>query len=189
MDKVKIGDNIFPYPMPVTIIGTMSDGKIDFSTVSWVNRVNSSPPIWSISISKSHRTYIGIRENRSFSINFPSVDMIEKTDYCGLVSGEITDKSNIFQVFFGELDTAPMIKECPLSLECKLMDIMELRTNILILGRVVAGYSEARYITDGKPDIKKINPIILTMPDNNYWSIGEHMGNAWEVGRKYVMRE
>ena len=49
--------------------------------------------------------------------------MISETDYCGLVSGRKTDKSNIFNVFYGELETAPMIMECPVSIECKLFDI------------------------------------------------------------------
>jgi flavin reductase (DIM6/NTAB) family NADH-FMN oxidoreductase RutF len=82
-----------------------------------------------------------------------------------------------------------MIKECPLCLECKLMDIIELRTNVLILGGVVAGYSDEEYLTDGKPDIKKINPLVLTMPDNNYWTIGEHAGKAWDVGRNFIKSE
>ena len=43
---------------------------------------------------------------------------------------------------------------------------------------------EERYLTDGKPDIKKINPFTLTMPDNNYWQVGNHAGKAWSIGKR-----
>ena len=52
------------------------------------------------------------------------MDLLEKNDYCGLVSGEKTDKSHVFDVFYGSLKTAPMIKECPVNLECQLIQML-----------------------------------------------------------------
>ena len=62
-----------------------------------------------------------MEENGVFSINLPSVEMVEATDYCGVVSGHKVDKSGLFKVFYGKLETAPMIEECRLNMECKLV--------------------------------------------------------------------
>ena len=92
--------------------------------------------------------------------------MYEVTDYCGIVSGRKADKTNLFEIFYGESKTAPMIKECPLAIECKLIDIYEMPTNSLYIGEVIATYTEEKYLTNGKPDVEKMNPIVLTMTDN-----------------------
>ena len=184
MGKINIGENAFVYPMPVTLVGAIVAGQVNFMTVGWVTRVNAKPPIIAVGLHKIHYTPEGIKENRTFSVNFPSADLVEKTDYCGLVSGRKTAKSNVFEVFFGELETAPMIKECTLCLECRVVDIYELPTNNLFMGEIVAAFSEEIYLTDGKPDVQKMNPLVLTMPDNNYWTVGAQAGKAWSAGKK-----
>ena len=72
-----------------------------------------------------------------------------------------------------------MIKRCPLCLECRLVDIYEMATNNLFIGEIIAAYTEEKYLTNGEPDMKKMNLMILTMPDNNYWSIGDDVGKAF----------
>ena len=110
--------------------------------------------------------------------------MIERTDYCGLVSGKNEDKSSLFDIFYGPLQTAPMIQECPLSLECRLLNSVKHPTNTFYIGEIVASYTEEQYLTAGKPDIRKMNPLLLTMPDNRYWTVGEYAGDAWSAGKK-----
>ena len=189
MKKINIGNNVAVYPMPITLVGTTVGGRVNFMPVGWVNRANYNPPMLALGLSKRHYTSEGIQENKTFSVNFPSADMVEKTDYCGLVSGRKTDKSGVFEVFYGELETAPMIKKCPLCLECRLVDIYELPTNNLFIGEIVAAYTEEKYLTDDKLDVKKMNPLVLTMPDNNYWTVGEHAGKAWNIGKKLKQEE
>jgi flavin reductase (DIM6/NTAB) family NADH-FMN oxidoreductase RutF len=110
------------------------------------------------------------------------VDMVAVTDYCGIVSGGKTDKSKLFEVFYGELKSAPMISECPLTIECKLVQTVDLPTNTLFIGEIRNIYSEERYLENGKPDVRKIRPFLLTMPDNRFWSVGGQVGNAWKDG-------
>ena len=184
MEKINIGTNVCPYPMPVSLVGATVEGRVNFMAVAWLTRANMSPPIISATISKRHYTSAGIRESRAFSVNFPSAEMVEQTDYCGLVSGRNADKSGLFEVFYGELATAPMIVQCPLCLECRLYDVVALPTNELFLGEIVGAYTEERYLTDGEPDPHKMNPLVLTMPDNNYWTVGTHAGKAWSIGKK-----
>lgn len=183
-EKVNIGTNAFLYPMPVVLVGTTVEGRANFMAVGWVSRVNGKPPMMAVVLNQRHYTPIGIRECQTFSVNIPSVDLMTQTDYCGLVSGRETDKSGIFEIFYGELETAPMIKQCPVCIECKLVEVVSLPSHYLFLGKVVATYADEGCLTGGKPDIQKINPFVLTMPDNNYWTIGEHVGKAWSVGKE-----
>jgi flavin reductase (DIM6/NTAB) family NADH-FMN oxidoreductase RutF len=171
--------------MPVTLVGTKVNGRVNFMAVAWINRMNGNPPLWGAGLNKRHLTIKGLEENREFSINFPSVDMIEKADYCGLGSGTKLDKSKVFEVFYGELENAPLIQDSPLVMECKLYDMIDLPTHYLVLGEVIATHTEEKYLTDGKIDIKKVNPFVLSMPDNRYWSVGEYLGKAWGTGKDY----
>jgi hypothetical protein len=52
----------------------------------------------------------------------------------------------------------------------------------------MGAYSEERFLTEGVPDIKKINPFMLSMPDNGYWSVGELVGRAWSDGKAMKKR-
>jgi flavin reductase (DIM6/NTAB) family NADH-FMN oxidoreductase RutF len=183
MEKIDIGNNGFVYPMPVALLGANIEDKANFMALGWLMRASINPPLLTISVNKNHLTNKAIRENKTFSVNFPGIDLIEATDYCGLVSGNREDKAALFEVYYGNLKTAPMIKECPLSLECKLYDIYEMVTSDLFIGEIKSTYTEKQYLTDYKPDIKKINPAVMTMPDNNYWSVGENLGKAWSIGK------
>ncbi len=178
-----MGSNVF-IPMPVTLLGINIGGKANFMALGWLSRLNASPPLIGAAINKFHYSSEGIRENETFSINIPSKDMMKETDYCGLVSGRETDKSDIFNVFYGKLETAPMIEECPYSIECKLVEIHEMSSNELLIGEIVESYIGKQYLKEDIPDIKKIDPLFLTMPDNNYWTLGENVGKAWEVGQE-----
>jgi flavin reductase (DIM6/NTAB) family NADH-FMN oxidoreductase RutF len=182
MKKIDVGRNVSIYPMPVTLIGSKVDGRPNFMAAAWISRANSTPPMLAVSLNKPRFTAEGIRENETFSVNFPSSKMAREADYCGLISGKDTDKSDIFEVFYGLLKTAPMIESCPLSIECELKEVLSLPTNDLFIGEIAASYSEERYFTEGKLDVQKIDPLLLTMPDNRYWAVGEYVGRAWSMG-------
>ena len=185
MEKIKIESNdAFVYPMPMTIIGAVVDGKPNFMAAAWVSRVNFKPPMMMIALGP-HHTNLGIDANGAFSINVPDVSLLEKTDYCGIVSGKKVDKSKLFDVFYGSTAGAPLIKECPLVMACRLNQALKLPFDTLYIGDVVEVYTEERYLTDGKPDVQKINPFTLTMPDNHYWRVGEMAGRAWSAGKKF----
>lgn len=189
MNKINIGTNIFDFPMPVTLLGAMVNGKPNFMALGWISRANANPPMVIIGVGNHHYTARGLKESGTFSINYPTAEMLAVTDYCGIATGEKTDKSGLFDIFYGELETAPMISECTLSLECRIVREIELNTNTLYLGEIIASYSEEKFMTGGKPDIKKMNPLLLTMPDNRYWTVGDHAGNAWKDGRDYGKRK
>lgn len=184
MSKVEVSGRVSPFPMPVAILGVMVDNKPNFMTIAWFNRFNGTPSIWGVGIGKGKITLEAIEKHREFSINFPSSSLVVETDYCGITSGRDVDKASLFEVFNGTLENAPMIKECPLNLECQLYELVDLPKAILVLGEVMTAYSDDRFMTNGILDPKKIDPILLTQPDNHYWTIGEIVGNAFAVGKK-----
>jgi flavin reductase (DIM6/NTAB) family NADH-FMN oxidoreductase RutF len=185
MDKINLGSTIPAYPMPVSLVGAHVDGKPNFLTVAWFSMAGYKPARIAIALGKGHYTNPGIRDNKAFSVCLPSEKMVEITDYCGIVSGEKTDKSEIFDLFYGELRTAPMIRECPLCIECKLSEIVESGLNEIFIGDIIGIYTEERFLTDGKLDFNKMKPLILSQPDATYWRLGEQVAKAWNVGKKY----
>jgi flavin reductase (DIM6/NTAB) family NADH-FMN oxidoreductase RutF len=174
--------------MPVSLVGAHVEGKPNFLAVAWFSMVSHKPPRIAIALGKGHHTNPGIKENESFSLCLPSVDMVEQTDYCGIVSGKKTDKSEIFDVFYGELKTAPMVKECPLCMECRLVETVESGLNEIFIGEITGLFTEERYMTEGKPDFVKMKPLILSQPDTSYWNLGQPVAKAWNVGKKYKHR-
>jgi flavin reductase (DIM6/NTAB) family NADH-FMN oxidoreductase RutF len=99
-----------------------------------------------------------------------------------MVSGNDLDKSVLFDVFYGSLRKAPMIRQCPVTMECRVAQKVELPVDILFIGEVTGVWSEERFLTKGSPDIEKVRPFCLTMPDNRYWSMGGPVGRAWSDG-------
>jgi flavin reductase (DIM6/NTAB) family NADH-FMN oxidoreductase RutF len=189
MEKVSIGTNVPVCPMPITLVGTMVKSRPNFMTVAWIARVNMDPPLISMALNGRSATREAVLANKVFSVNFPTADMIEKTDYCGIVSAKKTDKSGLFEVFCGTLPDAPMIRECRLSLECRLVETHDFATHTCFTGEIVATHLDRDCLSEGKPDPKKINPLLLTMPDNRYWTLGEPVGHAWSAGKTLMARE
>jgi len=71
-----------------------------------------------------------------------------------------------------------------LNIECRLVQTVELPSNVIYIGEMVAAYCEERFLTDGQPDIRKMDPLLLTMPDNRYWRVGEMVGKAFHDGMR-----
>ena len=176
----KLGTNNIFIPMPMSIVGTTINGKSNFMAVGWVVRVNANPPMIAVGIGRSHYTCQGIETQRAFSVNIPGTKLLQKTDYVGLVSGKKSDKSQVFSIFQGELEGAPMIQEAALCLECQLVQTVEFPTNNLYIGEIVGAWSDEEFMTENTLDLKKMDVFFLSMPDNRYWNVGEVIGKAWD---------
>lgn len=183
MTKIKVADHAY-YPMPTVLVGTQVEGRANFLAVAWVSRVNFSPPMMAAALGKTHHTNKGIHATGAFSINIPSADLLAKVDYCGIISGAKEDKSSLFTVTAGPETGAPLIEECPVTIECKLTNVVDLPADELFIGQVVGTYADPACCVDGKPEAKKIGAFMFTMPDNQYWSLGEPIGKAWSDGKK-----
>ncbi|HMK64640.1 MAG TPA: flavin reductase family protein [Thermodesulfobacteriota bacterium] len=182
MEKIEVAPERVYYPMPCSLVGANVSGKPNYLTVAWFTMVNPKPPCVLVAMNKAHFTNAGVKENRTFSINIPSADIADRTDYCGLVSGHRFDKSKVFETFYGKLETAPMIKECACNVECKLIQTVDMPVEELFIGEIAAVYSEERYLTDGLPDLRKINPLLLVQTQRRYATLGADIGQAWGIG-------
>lgn len=188
MEKVSIGTNVPVCPMPITLVGTMVKDRPNFMTVAWISRVNMDPPLISMALNRRSATREAVVANKVFSVNFPTADMVEKTDYCGIVSAKNTDKSGLFDVFYGALPAAPLIRECRLSFECRLVETHDFKTHTCFIGEIIATHLDKDCLLNGKPDPVKINPLLLTMPDNHYWMLGKPVGSAWSAGKTLMIK-
>jgi len=185
--KVKFNQGVTAYPMPVCLVGANVRGRPNFMAVAWVSKVNYNPPMMMVSLANEQYTAEGIRENGTFSINFPGRGLVAETDYCGIVSGRRSDKSRVFSVSYGELGTAPMIDECPVSLELKLVETVELSKTRLFIGQIAAAYADEEYMTDGDVDVPKTEPFLLIeSPTDHYAELGPQFAEAFSVGKTLV---
>ena len=190
LNKNKIKPGAYLFPMPVALIGANVNGKPNFEPIAYVGVVEYKPPLISVASYETHYTNIGIKENGAFSINTPSENIIKGTDYCGIVSGKNTDKSEVFDVFYGDLKTVPMVSQSPLNLECKVIKTIKIsdfvdieKSHELFIGEVVNAYADDEYLTEGAPDISKFKTFTFSM--GHYWKVGEKFAKAWEVGKNY----
>ncbi|MDH3829124.1 MAG: flavin reductase family protein [Desulfobacterales bacterium] len=184
MKKPLDGINVL-YPTPTTIVGAIVEGKVNFITIAHIGIVNHARPyLISLSLAKPHHTNAGIKENKTFSVNIPNEDLVVETDYVGIVSGKKTDKSSVFEVFYGNLENAPMITECPINMECKLYDVYDTPTHDLFIGEIVETYADESVLKNGKVDLARLKPLLFDMSSIKYWSIGNPVAGCWNIGKQ-----
>jgi flavin reductase (DIM6/NTAB) family NADH-FMN oxidoreductase RutF len=185
MKKVQLGPRTLLYPMPAFLIGADIAGRPNFMTAAWSGIACSNPPMLTVALQHHRYTLRGIKENGTFSVNVPSVDLVKETDYCGIVSGEKQDKVAAcrFTVFYGPLKTAPLIAQCPLNLECKLVHMLHLGSHALVVGQIEEVHASEDCLSDGEPDLLKINPLIYcTGTEKTYHAFGQRLAQAFSVG-------
>jgi len=174
-----------PYIMPAVIVGSISEDKANFMECTWSSRLNRTPPIWMVSINQKHLTLESIKTSKVFSMNFPHSSMVKTTDYVGTHSGRSYDKSGVFDIYY-ETTGAPLIKNCPFSMELRVTQIVDLPDHAVILGEVVNSFSSDDYFTEGILDMKKANLVIYTGAEKKptYWELGENIGTAFKIGKE-----
>ncbi len=172
------------YPMPTTLVGATVNERPNFLAVAHVGIMNHGTPQYlTIGLSKSHYTNAGIHENHTFSICLPSEAILVETDYCGIMTGKRTDKAALFDIFYGELKSAPMIRQCPVNMELKLYDVLDFSTHDIFVGELVQTYADESVIANGLIDIAKLNPLLFDMHTKQYWAVGKVLGKCWSAGK------
>jgi flavin reductase (DIM6/NTAB) family NADH-FMN oxidoreductase RutF len=184
MSKKKLGPQPMLWPHPAVLVGALTDGKPDFAAAAWAGVAAGSPPAVTIGLQPHRHSLKGIYQNRTFSVNIPSVDLVRETDYCGIISGSKTDKVKDcgLEVFYGELKTAPMVEQCPINLECQVLHLLNLGSHILIVGKIMETYFSEDCLTDGRPDMKKARPFVFG--PGGYFAVGDFVAEAFKVGRE-----
>jgi flavin reductase (DIM6/NTAB) family NADH-FMN oxidoreductase RutF len=184
MIKEKQGPRTILYPMPSVLIGAEVDGKANFMVVAWCGIASHQPPTVSVAIRKGRHTLKGIEENHCFSVNVPSSKMVKIVDYCGIYSGKDRDKSNLFTISRGENPHIPLIDECPVSLECRLLHTLDLGSHTLVVGEITQTYVCLDCMKGKKVDPMLVDPLIYSTSSETYHKLGDVVGQAFQTGKE-----
>ena len=191
MKKVAMGPQTLIYPMPAMLVGANVNGKPNFMTVAWGGIANGEPPMISLALRHSRRTLKGVRDKLTFSVNIPSRHLVKETDYCGIISGSKADKVEAchFRVFYGKMGDAPLIEQCPVNLECKVVHILDLGSHSLVIGRIEETLVSENCLTGGKPDVNKVEPFAyISTTTQQYQALGEVIAKAFSIGKEVKIR-
>ena len=141
----------FIYPVPAVMVSCQSDNeKPNIITIAWTGTVCSDPPMAYISVRKERHSYQMIKDSGCFVINLPDKDLAHACDYCGCTSGRKVDKFKECHLTPAKSSvvSAPMIEEAPVSIECKVTQIIPLGTHDMFLAEVVAVHVDEKYMDE-----------------------------------------
>ncbi|MFC1978296.1 flavin reductase family protein [Chloroflexota bacterium] len=169
---------------PILLVGANVGGKPNFMEVGGGGLLSSGPPMIAVPIRYKQYTLKGILENWTFSVNIPSVELAREADYCGIVSGARTDKVKDcnFEISYGKLNTAPMIDQCPITMECSVMQIIRSDIHAIIIGKVEGTYVSEELVKEGKPDFDSLAPLLWFREKGEYVTMGQSVGKPRSIG-------
>lgn len=166
------------YPVPVVLV-TCGIEKPNIITLAWVGTVCSDPPMVGIAVRPSRYSHGLIQESGEFVINVPGEDLLEAADRCGHVSGADVDKFSAFGLTTepASVVKTPLIAECHVNMECKVVQTLSLGAHDLFLGEVVAVHVDEAVLDESgrRIDYGKAKPFVLTFAE--YRGLGEPIGS------------
>lgn len=151
MKKLDFKGSVVLNPVPVVLVTSKNkEGKVNVFTVAWAGTVCTKPPMLSISIRPERLSYEYIKETMEFTVNLPNVKLVKETDFCGVRSGRNIDKVKEmgFEMVDGRTIDVPYINQCPVSIECKVRDIIHLGTHDLFIGEVTGSNIDENLLDD-----------------------------------------
>lgn len=154
-----------------------NEGKPNIITVGWAGTVNSDPPMVSISVRKERYSHGLIKEKGEFVVNLPNRNLTFTTDYCGVKSGRDINKFEAMNLTpeKASIVSVPIIKECPVNLECVVKQVIELGSHDMFLAEVVAtNVDEALLDENGKLDLNKAD--LICYSHGEYYPLGNPLG-------------
>ena len=177
MSKVIWKPGTFLYPLPAVMVSCGNMEKSNIITVAWTGIINTDPAMVYISVRPSRYSYNMIKENGEFVINLTTKDLAYATDWCGVKTGAKVDKFKEMKLTKEDAKfvKCPMIKESPVSVECRVKEIRELGSHHMFVAEVLAINADEKYIDDkGAFDISKCD--LIAYSNGNYYSLGKKIG-------------
>jgi flavin reductase (DIM6/NTAB) family NADH-FMN oxidoreductase RutF len=180
MGKIKVEPDVsLFYPAPVVLVTCAREGeRPNIITIAWTGVVCSEPPMVGVAIRPGRHSHAMVADTREFGVNFPRKEDLEKVDFCGVASGRKVDKFEKcgFTPFKGEVIGAPLIKECPVNLECEVVHALDLGSHTYFIGRVVAAHVDQELWGDGTLKVMEASPLTYLPPTAEYASLGKILG-------------
>lgn len=171
----KPGTFVYPIPAVMVSCGTMEQSNI--VTIAWTGILNSDPAMVYISVRPSRHSYNMIKETGEFVINLTTKDLVRATDWCGCRSGKDYDKFKEMNLTKEKANfvKCPMIKESPVSIECKVKEIKSLGSHDVFVAEVLSIDADDKYIDEkGAFDISKCD--LISYANGGYYTQGEKLG-------------
>ncbi|MCQ2521822.1 MAG: flavin reductase family protein [Lachnospiraceae bacterium] len=175
------------YPVPAVLISCSDgEGKDNVFTVAWAGTICSDPAMLSISVRKERFSHAMITKTGEFVVNLVGKDLVEAVDYCGVKSGRDTDKWADMKLtkLASEKVAAPSVAESPVSIECKVKQVLELGSHDMFIAEVVAVTVDDKYMDEtGKFHFADAKPVAYS--HGEYYSLGENLGKfGYSVKKK-----
>ena len=177
MSKVMWKPGTFLYPIPAVMVSCGTMEKSNIITVAWTGILNTNPAMVYISVRPSRYSYDLIKDQGEFVINLTTKDLVRATDWCGVKTGAKVDKFKEMNLHKEKANfvQCPMIKESPVSVECKVKEIKELGSHTMFVAEVLAINSDEKYIDEnGAFDISKCD--LIAYANGGYYSMGRKLG-------------
>lgn len=186
--KKSMGPQTWLYPTPALVVATYdTDGQPNAMTAAWGGICCSNPPAVAVSLREATYSYGNIIQRRAFTVNIPSEIHAAAVDYFGQVSGRNEDKfptAGLTPVRSHLVD-APLVKEFPLVLECRLLETVSIGLHTQFIGEIVDAKVEETVLDEnGVPVMAALKPIMYAPGARQYFGIGEWLGQAFSLGRR-----
>lgn len=177
MSKVEWKSGTFVYPIPAAMVSCGDMKKSNIITVAWTGILNTNPAMCYISIRPERYSYNLIKETGEFVINLTNEKLAFATDWCGVRSGANFDKFKEMKLTKEKANhlECPLIKESPVSIECKVKEIRELGSHHMFIADVLSIDADEKYIDDrGAFDIGKCD--LIAYANGGYYSLNNKIG-------------
>ncbi len=167
-------------PTPVVLVTTQgADGPPNIITLAWAGVVNSEPPMVGIGIRPGRHSYGLLMETRAFCVNIPHAGIIKAVDVCGVASGRDVDKFALTGLTPEAASRVkpPLIKECPINLECRLVHTLALGSHTLFVGEILTAHRDEAVLDEkGRITMEKFAALAYCPGVHDYRAIGEKLG-------------
>ena len=191
MSKVTWKPGTFLYPLPAVMVSCGDMENSNIITVAWTGIINTDPAMVYISVRPSRYSYNLIKDSGEFVINLTTKDLSYATDWCGVKTGLKVDKFKEMNLTKeqGNFVKCPMIKESPVSVECRVKEIRELGSHHMFVAEVLGINADEKYIDEkGAFDISKCD--LIAYSNGNYYSLGKKIGRfGFSVQKKKKRRK
>lgn len=176
------------YPLPAVLVSSgATPEEYNLLTVAWTGTVCTNPPMCYISVRKERHSYDIIRRTGEFVINLTTEELARATDWCGVCSGREVNKWEAMGLtpMANDHVAAPLVAESPLSICCRVREVVELGSHDMFIADVVGVEADDRFIDEqtGKFSLEKARPIVYS--HGEYFSLGKMLGHfGWSVRKK-----
>lgn len=185
MTKKRLGPTTNLFPMPTLLVAVRTgEGTANVVTIAWAGIVGTNQI--ALCIDSGHYSTPHIEREGNFTVNIPRSTQAMQADYCGIVSGrKDPDKPRTcgWTMVPSSQISSPMIAECPLNLECRVLRKIDDEESFYFLAEIVETHVDEEVLNEkGEVDAARLDPLIFT-PDGQYYKLGPQVAKAFQVGK------